>query len=888
MKLNLSDNALKVLKARYLLKNKEGTIVETPEQLFKRVATCVAKAEDKNFRGRWEDKFYELMVSGKFLPNSPTLMNAEKKEAMLFACFVLPVEDSVDSIFTAIKQTAIIQKAGGGTGFNFSKLRPKGDIVKTSGGTTSGPIPFIKVFSEATTAIQQGALRRGANMGIMSIEHPDIIDFINIKDDPTQLTNFNLSVGITDNFIQEYLERTNRNHHVQNPRTQEWSLIPKNINKNKYWTVQEIFDLIIKKARTTGEPGLVFLDRINKDNPTPNIGKITGTNPCGEQPLLDYEACTLGSINVSKFFNERKGGSFKTVLWEELKKTIELAIRFLDNTIDVNYYPLPEIEAVCKGNRKIGLGIMGFADLLFKLEIPYNSKEALEFADTLGAFFKREAHKASWELAKEKGCFPNYETSIYYGPSLNGKMRNASVTTIAPTGSISIIANCSGGIEPLFSLVYERNILDGKKMIEVNPIFEKKLKNFLYSYSEESKLFIYYKSIINIVLKKGTIKNIIDIPEEIKKIFVCSHDIEPEYHLKMQEVFQKYIDAGISKTINFKYNTSIEEVKDIFVKSLTSNIKGITVYRDGCREEQPMSLKNKKLINPVTLTNRKNKKVNKCESGFNFGIDYELEDGCVDCNNILSANCLKEYQKLISNKEENNNVHRHDDLVDSIKYTFESIKKIKQNKKEQLELKPEKLPDILPCIRIKQITPFGTMHVKICYNPDTNIEKEIFAQLGKGGDIANSDLEAICRLISLHLRCGGNINNIEKQLQGIGSTLTIPTKEGTITSLADGLSRAIKKYLNYKNESWIEDNIFKPDVLIKKEEEFKENIKEIDKFIKENENEYKKYEYKKYIEGDWNIEDKNLYKLKCPDCSETLIKSEGCIKCLNCGYSQCG
>lgn len=988
MKLNLSDNALKVLEARYLLKNKKGEIIETPEELFRRVAICIANAEYNylnlkplieenteihNKVKKIEDNFYELMISGKFLPNSPTLMNAGKKEGMLSGCFVLPVEDSVDSIFTAIKQTAIIQKAGGGTGFNFSKLRPEGDIVKTSGGTTSGPIPFIKVFSETTTAIQQGALRRGANMGIISIEHPNIIDFINIKDDLTQLTNFNLSVGITDKFIKEYLTIPNTAHFVANPRTNISK--PLLINK-KPISVQELFNFIIEKAWKTGEPGLVFLDRINKNNPTPIIGKITGTNPCGEQPLLDYEACTLGSINVSKFST----GPFTTIIdesnehlafnWKKLKETIELAVRFLDNTIDVNYYPLPEIEVICKGNRKIGLGIMGFADLLFKLGIPYNSKEALEFADELASFFTTEAYKASWELAKEKGCFPNCNTSIYYGPLLNGKIRNASVTTIAPTGSISIIADCSGGIEPLFSLVYERNILNGKKMIEINPIFEKELEKYCNQaglndsyYKEQSKQLL-----LNQILKEGTIQNNKHILKELKNVFVCSHDIEPEYHLKIQEVFQKYIDAGISKTINFKHNTSIEEVKDIFVKSLTSNIKGMTIYRDGCRAEQPMSLKNKeeehvrkiplcktcgnvketfdrgplcncknkKLINPVTLKTRtfrfndkdliiestgagffkvkklyikcpgcnaqiiaakeysfscdncnykfiyiglKNKKEeNKCESSLNFGIDCQLEDICGNCNKELFNKCSDEYNRLSSKKEEINN--KAEIIYKLQPETKEVLEKVYNDNNKKI-LKPEKLPNILPCIRVKQITPFGTMHVKICYNYKTNIEKEIFAQLGKGGDIANSDLEAICRLISLHLRCGGSIKHIEKQLKGIGSTLTIPTKEGTITSLADGLARAIKKYLNYKNESWIEDNTFKPDVLIKKEEEFKKNkkeqeiilqkqtIEEIDKFLKESTN-------------------NNLYKLKCPDCSETLIKSEGCNECLNCGYSQCG
>ena len=566
--MNLTENALRVLQQRYLLKDQYGKITETPEEMFRRVAKAVAHAECL-YGGHPQEKeelFYGLMSNLKFLPNSPTLMNAGKDIGQLAACFVLPVEDSMKSIFDTLKNAALILQSGGGTGFSFSRLRPRADIVRSTGGVASGPVSFMRIYNTATEVIKQGGARRGANMGILRIDHPDILDFIKIKRSEGELTNFNISVAATDVFMDAL--QKDEEYELVNPRSK---------TSAGRIGAKVVFDAIVESAWETGDPGIVFIDRINRANPTPHIGTMESTNPCGEQPLLPYEACILGSLNLSKYVKNTilKDSTFTFRSMKEdidltnLAADIKTSVCFLDDAIDVNKYPLPEIEKMHKGNRKIGLGVMGWADMLILLGIPYNSKKAFMLARDLMKFIRETARQASTELAEARGVFPNFKGSIYDAPGMQ-MVRNATTTTIAPTGTLSIIADCSSGIEPLFALAYKRFILDTELKEINNCFFELAEKRGFYNDELKAK-----------VMEKGTLRGVKEVPKSIRKLFKTAHEIQPQDHIEMQACFQEFTDNAVSKTINIPYRAKKEDVANAFLLAYEKNCKGITIFRYG-------------------------------------------------------------------------------------------------------------------------------------------------------------------------------------------------------------------------------------------------------------------------------------------------------------------
>jgi len=591
--IELSKNALTVLEKRYLLRDENNKVIETPEDMFDRVASFIATTDEE------KEEFLELMTSLRFLPNSPTLMNAGTALGNLSACFVLPIEDDMTSIFEAVKYAALIQQSGGGTGFSFTKLRPKNDVVKTTGGVASGPISFIEVFNSTTNTIRQGGRRRGANMGILRVDHPDIMEFITCKEDQTRFTNFNFSVALTESFMKSV--EKNEDFDLINPRNN------KAVGK---MNAKEVFNKIVEMAWKNGEPGIVFIDRINQDNPTPELGEIESTNPCGELPMLAWESCNLGSINLLQHISKRK------IDWDLLEKSVRAAVRFLDNVIEKNNYILPKIEEMTKANRKIGLGIMGFADMLIKLRIRYDSEEGLLAASKVMDFVQKTARDESSNLGKERGNFPNFNKSIYREKIEH--LRNATVTSIAPTGTISLIAGCSSGIEPYYALAYTRNVLDGKKLLEVNPIFEQELKN----------LKLHTEDLLEKVSSSNTIQGLDDIPEELREIYVTSHDINPEWHIKMQAAFQKYNDNATSKTINFASTATKEDIAIAYMFAYTQGCKGITVYRDGSRKYQVLTTKKAEPADPKTLTIISEKVEPRPRPEVTEGKTHKIRSGC--------------------------------------------------------------------------------------------------------------------------------------------------------------------------------------------------------------------------------------------------------------------
>ncbi len=737
-KVSITDNGKTVLERRYLSKDEKGKVCESPEELFARVAINISLADrkyDENADlGKTAKEFYELMANCDFMPNSPTLMNAGRALQQLSACFVLPIDDDMNSIMQTLFDTVMVHKSGGGTGFSFSRLRPNGSRIRTTSGTSPGPLSFIRMYNNTTEEIKQGGTRRGANMGILRVDHPDIITFIYAKQSNQAITNFNLSVAVTDKFMQAV--HKNQYYNLINPHTktrytlEQLSLIQHQIHKdapslrissdNKkvvnvhtdeeigvvrdgdiLLNARKVFDSIVKLAWNNGEPGIIFIDKMNGANPTPDLGDIESTNPCGEQPLLPYESCNLGSINLA---NMVKKGEMD---YDRLRKVIHTTVHFLDNVIDMNKYPLKQIESMTLANRKIGLGVMGFADTLIQLGIPYNSDKGIKLGEKIMKFVDEESKKASAELAKKRGVFPNFKNSMYDKSSKNFKgkeilLRNATTTTIAPTGSISIIAGASSGVEPLFAIAFKRmNILHkGDELIEVNPLFEKTAKD---------KGF-YSKEIMDEVCEQGTIHKIEKIPKEIRKYFVTSHDISPEYHIKMQAAFQRHTDNAVRKTVNFPNRATEEGIRKVYEMAYELNCKGVTVYRDGSREEQVLNIMKEK-------------------------------------------------------------------------------KAGKEQEKKPVAVK-KKRPDLTVGATRKLITGCGNLYVTI--NQDENGEIfEVFNQIGKAGGCANSQAEAIGRLTSLALRSGVHSKEIIKELRGISCHRPFGFGPNRVLSCADAIGKAI-------------------------------------------------------------------------------------------------
>lgn len=755
----VSDNALRVLENRYLAKDDSGELMEDPKGMYIRVAEAIARAEKSEAQAYYAREFYDIMASNQFMPNSPTMMNAGRRLGMLSACFVLPVEDSLEHIMGGNTATALIQRAGGGTGYSFSKLRPSGSIVKSSGGTTAGPLVFIDMYSATTSAIQQGAFRRGANMAIMRVDHPDVVAFIHAKSDLSRWQNYNVSISMPDWFMDALKEDPSQAHHVYH---EEWgkghlwadretgdvvSVREEDVNRefkvsHREWTIGETWDLICERAHATGEPGLFFPDKVNANNPILEaLGPIEATNPCGEQPLHSWDSCNLGSINLSKFFSEDHEDG---VNWDSLNAVVFTAVRFLDNVIEVNNYPLDEIRDRGQQTRRIGLGVMGWADLLFMLQIPYDSEEARRLGSKIQKFISDAAADCSSDLGKEKGNFGVWEQSDFGKKDI--PMRNSFTTTIAPTGTISIVADCSGGIEPLFSLEFTRQVMQDQSGKHV-------------TMTEYNK---HYKK----ALDEGW------DPKIMNSVFVTAQEIAPEDHVLMQAAWQEHVDSAVSKTINLDREATVEDVQDAYILAYNMGCKGITVYRDGCRDGvagmvQPMSTK--KTSAPV------------------------------------------EEQEEADTDEEFNG-------------------------------------DYKEARRLKVKTQWGTLHVFVSVEDGKEIE--VFAQLGKSGDLMHSDLEAICRLASCWLQSGAEIEEVISQLDGIGSShVGIPGPHGQITSIPDAVCKALKMYVKKRQGVKVDSLTFQSNN---------------DKFNSD-------------------------YGTPCPACEHgKLVFTEGCKKCSNdCGYSAC-
>ncbi|MBM7581687.1 ribonucleoside-diphosphate reductase alpha chain [Caldicoprobacter guelmensis] len=825
----LTENALKVLQKRYLAKDENGNIIETVEDMFRRVARHVAQADkiyspDADVEAV-EEEFYNLMVNLEFMPNSPTLMNAGRPLGQLSACFVLPVPDSMEGIFDAVKHAALIHKSGGGTGFSFSRLRPKGSAVKSTGGVASGPVSFMKVFNAATEAVKQGGTRRGANMGILRVDHPDILEFIDCKKNNSDITNFNISVGITEAFMRAV------------ERGEDYDLIdPRTGKPAGRLNAREVFDKIVENAWHNGEPGIIFLDRLNRDNVLIELGEIESTNPCGEQPLLPYESCNLGSINLSRMVEEVDGKY--VVNYDKLGRVVDLAVHFLDNVIDVNKYPLPQIEEMTKGSRKIGLGVMGFADMLFKLGIPYNSDEAVELARQVMKFIQERSKEMSARLAEVRGVFPFFEKSTLRHKGL--RLRNATTTTIAPTGTISIICGTTSGIEPLFAISFVRNVMDNDQLVEVHPYFkEVAIKRGFYS-----------DQLMRKIAARGSIQGMEEIPEDVRRVFVTAHDVSPEYHVRMQAAFQEYTDNAVSKTVNFPNSATVEDVRKVYWLAYELGCKGVTIYRDGSREGQVLSVKPKE--------------------------DKPLEEKPI------------EDKPKIDKKDEKKD--KTGSLTEKI---YSRIKEQAENKQPKITPRPR--PDVTMGFTEKVRIGCGNLYITVNYD-DQGI-CEVFTNLGRAGGCP-SQSEATSRLISIALRSGMDVDTIIEQLKGIRCHSTLRQKGLKVLSCPDAIGRVLEKVVKLRLNNNLEAeelDIGSPDMVDKHSCLANCSLCSLKDVCN---NPYKENGGIPLSDSDSSVDLpagslENSGKLqkkgqKCPECGATMEHDGGCVVCRSCGYSKCG
>lgn len=859
--IQITGNARCVLEERYLKKDRRGRIAEKPEDMFRRVAHTIAKAElvfdpKADIKSR-EDEFYQVLANFEFLPNSPTLLNAGRRLGQLSACFVLPIEDSMKSIFGTMRDSALIQKSGGGTGFSFSRIRPKKDRVRSTGGIASGPVSFMRAFDAATGVVAQGGVRRGANMGILDIWHPDILQFITAKKEPTELTNFNLAVAVTDEYMEAV--KAGIDYNLINPRSK------KPIGKAN---AKEVFDILVASAWETGEPGIIFIDRVNQANPTPRLGKIESTNPCGEQPLLPYESCNLGSVNLARMIKTETGTP--VIDYPKLAKTVRIAVRFLDNVIDVNKFPLPKIKEATKKTRKIGVGVLGFADMLMQLGIRYDSDDAVGLASHVMKFINEKAMEASVELAKERGPFPAIKDSIY---NVRGglKPRNATCTTIAPTGTISMIAGCSTGIEPLYGLIYAHNILDGSKLLEVNPYFEK-----------VSRQLGFYSDNLVEQLKAGVyLKDIEGVPDDVKHLFVTAYEVAPEFHVKMQAAFQESTQNAVSKTANLPEEATVEDVAKVYMLAYEEGLKGITIYRNGSRRGQPLSMdQTTNGVNDTLLTPRQRPEslrgqTDKVRTGCGpmyITLNYDDQDCLFEVFSILgkAGSCtaaqLEAIARLTSLLLRSGvaiaDISKHLKFIrcpnlyvptdggkpvfscpDAVSLVLD--RNIGRTPRPAKVVKPARRPQVLRGTTDRMETGCGHLYITVNYDERGRLF-EVFSILGTVGGCGTAQLSAISRLVSLALRCGVSTLEIAQHLKDIRcpSPVVMSEGKGRVSSCADAISMVLEKHMG------------------------------IDK-LKVSNNGAQLYQ----LTG-------NVFGL-CPMCNNLLVFQEGCYMCRSCGYNRC-
>ncbi|MFW6205742.1 MAG: vitamin B12-dependent ribonucleotide reductase [Gemmatimonadota bacterium] len=834
-KADLTENARLIMGKRYLKKNEDGQPVEEPEQMFWRVSRVVAQVDTEY--GASEGavdalarEFYRLMTQRLFEPNSPTLMNAGRPLGQLSACFVLPVEDALSNgkngIYDTLRSMALVHQSGGGTGFSFSRLRPANDVVKSTMGVASGPVSFMKLYDSSTEVVKQGGTRRGANMGILRVDHPDIREFITCKTDVTQITNFNISVAITDAFMEAL--KAGARYQLRSPRTGE-AVGTEDAN--------EIFDLIIHGAWSTGEPGVFFIDEANRYNPVPELGEYEATNPCGEQPLLPYDVCNLGSINVGMFVKEDAPADAPLddkIDWDAFRSTVHLAVHFLDNVIDANNYPLEEIHELAQQIRRIGLGVMGWADLLVRLGIPYDSREAIDAARTVMGFIEEESRNASEKLAEDRGVFPAWEESIW-GPDetaarVDGervrpmrRLRNSNITTVAPTGTISIFADCSGGIEPLFAVAFMRNQA-GSLMPDVN-------KDFVRIAEEQGW---HSEELMQRIAEEGHI-HFDEVPEDVQRVFVTSHDVTPEWHIRMQAAFQEHVDSAISKTCNFSREATEDDVREIYIKAHELRCKGVTVYRDGSRPAQVLST--------GKTAGEKSQKT------------ADLEAALADA------------------REENHRLHQQ---IAELEASLQDLE-VRNQKRLHKRTRPQALHGTTRKIR----SPLGELYVTVNEDEDGR-PFEVFATLGKAGGAAMAHAEAIGRMISLALRSGIAMDAIINQLRGISCDRAVGIGPNKVLSMPDAIGQILQLHLQEKEGIQEDLGLGGAGNPATRSAAVKPSITPTGgPSAATGQGSRVQGTPEAYDPGDAFIG-------TCPECSSDLQFAEGCVKCLTCGYSECG